>query len=271
MTTRFFFLLILVFAEPSVAAADADAWARWSAHKESDRKLDHAVWKDFLARYLDTVSEDNINRLRYGAVIGAERERLRGYLAGLEGEPVSELNRREQKAFWINLYNAKTVALVLHAYPIKSIREIKLSAHASQDGPWDAKVLEVEGIGLSLNDIEHRILRPLWKDNRIHFALNCASLGCPNLASIPFTAANSDSLLESGAADFIRSARGMRFDGRTLVLSSIFDWYKEDFGTERDKVIGFVSRYAAPTLRKKLADSRDVIKYQYDWRLNDGK
>lgn len=265
----FFFLLVLAFAHPSLAVPDSVSGERWSAHGQSDRKLDHAIWKGFLAKYLDTSAKDKINRLRYGEVPGVDREHLQTYLAGLEGEKVSVLKRSEQKAFWINLYNAKTVDVVLRAYPVGSIRDIKLSALPFQAGPWDAKVLKVEGIEVSLNDIEHRILRPLWKDNRVHFALNCASLGCPNLASIPFTAANSDSLLESGATAFLQSDRGARLDGRTLVLSSIFDWYKEDFGATQENVVGFVSRYAAPPLRKNLAGYKGGIRYQYDWKLND--
>lgn len=270
MTTPLFFLLVLAFAYPSLAAPDSKSWERWTAHRQSDRKqLDHGPWKDFLAKYLDTSADDNINRLRYGVVLKADRDSLQSYLAGLERIQVSLLNRAEQKAYWINLYNAKTAAVVLQAYPVNSIRDIKLSASPFKAGPWDARIMKVEGIDLSLNDIEHRILRPLWKDNRVHFALNCASLGCPNLASIPFSAANSDSLLENGATAFIQSDRGARFDGRTLVLSSIFDWYKEDFGTTQEKVIEFVSRYAAPTLRKILAGFKGGIRYQYDWKLND--
>lgn len=269
MPAPLFFLPLLAIACLSQAAPDAEFRERWSVHGKSDRKLDHGAWKDFLAQYLDTTAGDKINRLRYGEVTGADQGRLQAYLAGLEGEPVSRLNRPEQKAYWINLYNAKTVAVVLQAHPVGSIRDIKLSSVPLKAGPWDAKILKVEGIELSLNDIENRILRPLWKDSRVHFALNCASLGCPDLAAIPFTAANSDSLLETGAAAFIQSHRGARFDGPTLVLSSIFDWYKEDFGTTRVQVVAFVSRYATPALRKKLAEFKGSIKYQYDWKLND--
>lgn len=264
------FVLTLGFLDSPFAAPDSKPWERWEARQDSSRKqLNHGPWKLFLAKYLDTTAGDQINRVRYGQVSKADRDALDAYLAGLQEVMVGSLNRQEQKAFWINLYNAKTVAVVLRAYPVGSIRDIKLSKSLIKSGPWDDKIMRVEGIELSLNDIEHRILRPLWKDNRVHFALNCASLGCPNLASVPFTAGNSEALLNRGANDFIQSERGASFDGKSLVLSSIFDWYKEDFGSDRGKVVEFITRHSDPALRKKLQDFKGGIKYQYDWKLND--
>lgn len=264
-----FVLTVGLWVSP-FAAPSSKPWERWEAHQDSSRKqLNHGPWKVFLAKYLDTTAGDHINRVRYGQVSKGDRDALEAYLAGLQEERVGSLNRHEQKAFWVNLYNAKTVAVVLSAYPVGSIRDIKLSKSLIKSGPWDSEIMRVEGIELSLNDVEHRILRPLWKDNRVHFALNCASLGCPNLAAVPFSAANSEALLSRGANDFIQSERGASFDGKALALSSIFDWYKEDFGSDRDKVVEFISRYSDPALRKNLLDFKGGLKYQYDWTLND--
>lgn len=265
-------LLILALSLPDspLGAPNSKSWEKWAAHQESSRKqLNHDPWRVFLEKYLDTTPDDHIHRLRYGKVSNADRDALESYLDELQAEPVSSFNRDEQKAYWINLYNAMTVAVVLRNYPVGRIRDIKLSNSLFKAGPWDAKIMRVEGVELSLNDIEHRILRPLWKDNRVHFALNCASLGCPNLAAVPFTVANSQALLNRGAKDFIQSERGASFDGKALILSSIFDWYKEDFGSDRDKVVGFISRYSDPVVRKKLQDFKGGMTYRYDWNLND--
>ncbi len=264
------FILALSFPVSPIGAPISTSWEKWAAHQDSSQKqLNYGPWKVFLATYLDTTSKDQINRLRYGKVSKRDRAVLESFLEVLQGETIRTLNRQEQKAFWMNLYNAMTVAVVLRAYPIGSIREIELPNSVSKAGPWDAKIMRVEGVELSLNDIEHRILRPLWKDNRVHFALNCASLGCPNLAPVPFTAANSEALLNRGTKYFIQSERGSYLDGKTLVLSSIFDWYKEDFESDRDKVVEFISLYSDPVIRKKLEVFKGEIKYQYDWKLND--
>jgi Protein of unknown function, DUF547 len=101
----------------------------------------------------------------------------------LQTVAISAYHQQEQQAFWINLYNARTVSAVLAHYPVASLRDIRLSGLFST-GPWHAKLVTIEGEKVSLDDIEHRIVRPLWKDNRLHDALNCASLGCPNLAPV---------------------------------------------------------------------------------------
>ena len=138
-------------------------------------------------------------------------------------------------------------------------------------GPWDEDLLSVEGVELSLNDIEHRILRPIWKDKRTHYALNCASLGCPNLLPQAFTYLNTESLLEQGARDYINHPRGVKIQGENLILSKIYEWYQADFGGNEEGVIKHLQRYSK---NKKLdylhADDLE-IEYQYNWRLNSEK
>ena len=125
---------------------------------------------------------------------------------------VSGLGRDEQCAYWINLYNALTLEVVLDHYPVDSIRDIDISPGLFSQGPWGKKLITVEGEQVSLNDIEHRILRPIWRDPRIHYAINCASLGCPNLQPRPFTGRTLDHALDLAAMRFvdIRAACGSR-------------------------------------------------------------
>jgi hypothetical protein len=261
---------MLLFGLDLAAAPKADLWARWQAHDPAaDTVIDHSEWERFLDRYLITDHPSGINRLRYGDVRPGDRSRLEAYLDDLEAVAVSGLNRDEQEAFWINLYNALTVKVILDHYPVSSITKIDLSSGLFSRGPWDAKLVEIEGEAISLNDVEHRILRPIWKDPRIHYAVNCASLGCPNLQSRAYTSSNLEVLLEKGAREYVNHPRGVSFEGRRLVLSSIYEWFQEDFGSSEEGVLNHLRRYAAHELAATLENYSGRISYQYDWSLNE--
>jgi hypothetical protein len=231
--------------------------------------VDHGAWEGFLGTYVVAGDPSDVNRVRYAEVSAEDREALREYLKSLEAVGVSGLSRPEQKAYWINLYNSQTVALILEHFPVKSIRDIRISPGLFAVGPWDKKLLTVEGEGLSLNDIEHRILRPLWKDNRVHYALNCASIGCPDLQPVAFTAGNTEELLEAGARAYVNHPRGAVFEGSTLVASSIYDWFEIDFGGSKAGVTEHLLRYAEGPLADQLKGFSGRVKYRYDWSLND--
>jgi hypothetical protein len=127
--------------------------------------------------------------------------------------------------------------------------------------------VKVNGTDLSLDDIEHGILRPIWKDPRIHYAVNCASMGCPNLAPEAYKAANLESMLENAARSYINHPRGLSRDGNRLLLSSIYSWYAEDFGG-REGLKEHLLRYADDETRTMIEGSSGGFKYGYDWSLN---
>ena len=127
----------------------------------------------------------------------------------------------------------------------------------------------IEGETLSLDDIEHRILRPIWQDPRIHYAVNCASIGCPNLSNEAFTAQNTDVLLTQGAIAYINHPRGVSINNDELTLSSIYKWFKEDFGTDDRAIIQHLQTYAKPALKAQLGELSDIEGYEYDWSLNE--
>jgi Protein of unknown function, DUF547 len=265
------------FAVPAAAAFEslfapkARLWARWTAHDPgSAASVDHRPWDRFLKRYV-AHGEDGENRVAYAKVSAQDRQALDAYVKRLAATPVSRLARSEQRAYWINLYNALTLQVVLAHYPVASIRDIDISPGLFADGPWDKKLVTIEGAEVSLNDIEHRILRPIWRDPRLHYALNCASLGCPNLRRSAYTAANTEALLEAGARDYVNHRRGVSFDGPTLVVSSIYVWFEGDFGGNDAGVIAHLRRYAAPALKEMLAHATSIGRHAYDWRLNDVK
>jgi hypothetical protein len=269
---RAFVLLAAFIPAAAAAAPKAELWPRWQAHDDtSARRIDHGAWAAFLEKYLVAVA-DGPNRVRYGAVTPADRARLDGYIASLAATPVDALARAEQLPFWIDLYNALTVRVVLDHYPVEKILDIDISPGFFAVGPWGKKLIAIEGEALSLDDIEHRILRPIWRDARIHYALNCASLGCPDLQPQPFTRANTDAMLDAAARAYLASGRGIWFDrDGTLGASSIFKWYRADFGRDDREVIDYFKRYAPPALRARLDGARDIGVYYYDWMLNDAR
>jgi hypothetical protein len=259
-------LILALIATHSFAAPDARLWPRWAEHNDqSTKSIQHDSWHRLLNRYV-VKSGDGINRFAYQAVSGEDRIQLSKYLATLAETPISQYNRRQQRAFWINLYNALTIQAILDNYPVESIRDIKSGFFSS--GPWSLELISIEGEALTLDDIEHRILRPIWQDSRIHYAVNCASLGCPNLQQQAFTADNTEALLNQAASEFINHPRAVAIDNNELVVSSIYDWFEDDFGDERG-VIMHIKQFADDQLTLKLGDFNEIDDYHYDWRLND--
>lgn len=251
------------------AAPSAKLWSLWEAHSpNSTLTVDHSPWDKLLKKYLIVDHPSGINRFRYADVTQQDRQALGEYLAQLQKIKVSSLNKEVQKAYWVNLYNSLTVKVILEHYPVKSIMDIDISPGFFSNGPWDAKLLQVEGEKISLNDIEHRILRPIFKDNRLHYALNCASIGCPNLQPIAFTAANIDELLEAGAKDYINSPRGAQIIKGKLQVSSIYKWFQADFGDSEAGVISHMRKYAQGGLVDTLKTYKKGLRFHYDWGLN---
>ena len=260
-------LLAILSAVAAAAAPKAELWARWSAHDDASRRtINHRAWDDFLAEFVS--ARDGINVVDYAAARDAARDSLQSYLRRLAQVNISEYARGEQRAYWINLYNALTVETILAHYPVAGIRDIDISPGLFADGPWGKKQITVEGAQLSLDDIEHRILRPIWRDARIHYAVNCASVGCPNLAMRAYTAANADELLEQGAKEFINHPRGAVVEDGELFVSSIYTWFADDFGGGDAGVIRHLKQYAAPELRAQLDGVTAVSGDDYDWSLN---
>lgn len=237
--------------------------AQFTASGENAEVIDHASFDGFLKKYVKP-NADGLNRVTYGDVADADAKALDTYIEQLEAVEVSTLKRDEQFAYWVNLYNATTVKVILDNYPVDSIRDIGTLGL----GPWRDKRLTVEGQEVSLDDIEHAILRPGWQDVRIHYAVNCASIGCPNLSTSAFTSANLEELLEAGAKAYINSPRGFSEADGQLVASSIFEWYQVDWGSE-ENVLEHAREYAEGET-EELLDRHDVVgKYDYSWTLNE--
>ena len=234
-------------------------------------KPDHAPWARLLEAHLEQGEGGAPNRFDYGALKanGEDRAALRSYIASLEATDPGVLSRDEAFAFWVNLYNALTVEVVIDHYPVASIRDIAISPGLFSTGPWGKKLVTVAGRELSLDDIEHGILRPDFGDSRVHYAVNCASVGCPDLASRPYTGDELDAMLDRAARAYVNSPRGARVENGRLTASSIFKWYMKDFGGTEEGVLAELRKYAGPDLAAALENVSGVASYDYDWSLND--
>jgi hypothetical protein len=237
-----------------------------------------AAYGELLKKYVVAVPS-GVNLIDYAkwTKSAADLARLDAYLADLQARKPSGMARDEAFAFWVNLYNAATLKLILDNYPVKSIRDIPSTGTGLFDfkaysGPWRTKFLKVEGDSLSLDDIEHGILRPKFNDPRIHYAVNCASIGCPDLKPAPWTAASLEADLDAAARGYINHRRGVSIgrDGGVRV-SSIYEWFKEDFGGSDKGILTHLSNHARPALRKTLAAKKSISGHDYDWSLNEVK
>lgn len=224
----------------------------------ADNSVDNTIYGKLLTKYVKDGEVDYQG-------LKSEEKLLDRYLKVLEDTDSRELSRNERFAFYVNAYNAWTIKLILTGYPeVKSIKDLG----SLFKSPWKKEICKVDREVISLDDIEHRIIRPTFKDPRVHFAVNCASRGCPKLKSEPYTGATMDRDLDMAAEKFINDSQKNYLKGETLYISSLFKWFSEDFGND---IVGFVSRYASGKLKEELAARAGKIKIEYldyDWLLN---
>lgn len=212
--------------------------------------ISHQQWDSLLEQYVD--QQGNVNYKAFKK----DEDALNDYLEHLQRhEPGNDWNRTEILAYYINLYNAATVQLILHNYPVSSIRDIKQ--------PWGRKWIQVGEKALSLNQIEHKILRKMGEP-RIHFALNCASASCPKLLNTAFKAATLEEQLDKVTREFINDPNKNEIAPERIALSALFKWYKKDF-TSQGSLLNYISQYSDESF---LANAKvDYLKY--DWSLNE--
>ena len=262
--------LCVIYSATCLSDDFDDANINWQENNPSNTSIiDHQIWSDFLTRYIH--SSNGINLLDYRSAKKHGIKQLNKYINQLSATSIARYNRLEQQAFWINLYNALTVRLIVNAYPIESIKSIKLMMFSlTSFSPWDRQLVTINGVNLTLNNIEHKILRSYWSDPRIHYAVNCASISCPNLANQAYTAKHLEAMLNAAAIAYVNHPRAVDFiDSEAMILSSIYDWYRKDFGGRDQAILSHLIKYAKPLLANQLKTFSGKIKYQYDWDLNN--
>mgnify|MGYP003148431345 CR=1 FL=1 len=213
-------------------------------------QLDHSQWDILLKKHVDYTG--NVDYKSFARDIDALQDYL-DYLA--KNRPTDMAPKPEKLAYYINLYNAATIKLILDNYPTKSIKDIK--------NPWGKDIVQMGIEKISLGDLEHKILRKM-DEPRIHFAINCASYSCPKLLNTAFTAANLEKLLEQTAIDFINDPKRNVLTKEKASLSEIFNWYKKDF-TKNSSLIDYLNKYAS----QKLTSDTKINYLNYNWGLNE--
>ena len=210
---------------------------------------DFKSWDGFVAKYVTTKGEVNYSAIKSNS---KELQNIISYFSTTK--VASSWSKNDQLAFWINAYNAYTIHLIVQNYPIKSIKDL------DKGKPWDVKRLTIGGTKYSLNNVENDIIRPKFKDARIHFAVNCGAKSCPPLLNEAFVGANLDAQLDKMSKQFVNGSGVVKNTENQITVSRIFDWYKDDFGN----VVSFINTYRTQNVNKNAA-----VKYlDYDWSLN---
>ena len=258
-------LMAFLVLGPSNAAAQSKLKKFGEFSDEQTVSVDHSEWNRILQAYIVEL-EDARTIFKYGDVTDADKKALSDYVNNLEAVDTSDLTKEQAYAYWVNFYNALTIEVVLDGYPVKSIKDLDIFKR----GPWHQKLAKVRGVDLTLNNVEHDILRAHWSDPRTHYAVNCASYGCPNLQAVAFTVENTDELLTKGALEFINHERGIFVsDAGSVRASSIYKWYQVDFGDSDEKVLEHVRQYANDDLKAKLEGKTKIDSFEYGWLLNE--
>jgi len=234
----------------------------FGSNDNSEATIDHAGWNALLQEYV-VEGDRGVNLVEYNRLKSEAVDDLASYLEAMQAVTIEEFGADEQFAFWVNLYNAATVDVILKNLPLDSIRSIGLLGA----GPWKDDAVTVAGRTLSLDNIEHDILRPQWQDVRIHYAVNCASIGCPNLAREAYTGAKLEEMLEAASKAFVNHPRGFGGEPDAIIASSIFDWYQDDWGSVQD-VLDHAREYAEGPTATLLEEASEIEDYGYDWAIN---
>lgn len=209
----------------------------------------HDAWDQLLRKYVTSTGNVNYSGFK------ADEAQLDAYLKSLADNPIQDgWSRGKKMAYWINAYNAFTVKLIVQNYPVSSITKL----HGGK--PWDHKWINLGGKTYTLNNIENDILRPVYKDARIHFAVNCAAKSCPPLLNRAWTASNLEANFEKQAKAFINSSKFNSIEANSIKVSKIFEWYAKDFGN----LVDYLNKYSTTKI-----DANAQIGYkEYDWALN---
>lgn len=232
---------------------------------------DHQLFTDVLKKYV-------INGLVDYKNLKSDKT-LDKYLSELSNTNPYDLNRNQKLAFWINAYNAFTIEIVRDNYPIESITDLhtggKVIGYLLGKTVWDKEFITINNKKYSLNDIEHKILRKMGEP-RIHFAIVCASISCPELLNEAYVADKIDTQLENQTRKFINDKTRNHFDlkNRKAYISEIFNWFGEDFGKSDENILRFIANYVPDNISKDIKSNIsnwDISFNDYNWNLNELK
>ena len=211
----------------------------------------HELWNELLGKHVSINGNVDYNGFKQ------DSKDLQNYISALQADysSIKEHSKAQKLAYWINVYNALTIDLILRNYPLNSIKDIK--------DPWDHRLWKFNEKWLNLNDIEHKILRKM-DEPRLHFAIVCASESCPKLLNKAYSANNLDEQLTIATKDFLSDASKNELSENSIKLSKIFKWFAKDFKTD-ESLIEFLNQYSDITIAENAKKSYK----EYSWELND--
>lgn len=242
--------------------------------KEMNSKTSpHANWTAILQKYVSAPDAVGLTHFDYAGLKGsaADTAKLQGYIADLGATNPDTLSRDEAIAYYANLYNALTIDLIIQNYPLNSIRKAKTYNGKKVSGllgPWKKVETTINGQTVSLDDVEHQILRVKYPSPYVHYMVNCASVGCPNLLDEAWEASSYEAVRKQAASDYINSPRGVVITPKGLKVSSIYKWFKEDFGGSKETVLEHIREYADADLAAAIDGGAKIVDYGYDWSVN---
>ncbi|STX27838.1 putative Ser/Thr protein kinase [Legionella beliardensis] len=263
-----FLVALLLISNIAIASSTKNLWGIWQVYNPlSTKTISHQDWQDFLNKRVIT-NEEGINLVDYPRLTEDDLNLLKRYIGSMSHINISNYNRQEQLAYWINLYNALTIQTIVNYYPIGSIEEINISPGLFSVGPWGAKLITINNMALSLDDIQNRIIRPIWNDPRTLYALNNGSIGAANLSKQAYQGSTIDKQLNHAAFKYINSLRGVQVIEGALIVSKLYEWYAEDFGGTKQNIIKHLQQFAKEPLTSQLNHVNSVDSYIYNWHLN---
>jgi hypothetical protein len=227
---------------------------------QNGEAITHDIWNELLVRNVDSLGQVN-----YTGFI-RDKDSLQDYLDLLSANPAnSAWTKDAQLAYWINVYNAFTVKLIIDNYPLESIKDL----HPTLKIPglrtvWHKKFFEIGGVAMDLNTVEHKILRKEFDEPRIHFAIVCASLSCPSLLNEAYVADKLEDQLQGQAIRFVNDSFRNKIEKDNVQVSKIFSWFRGDF-TKEGNLIDYLNQYS----EKAISSDAKIQYLDYDWSLNE--
>lgn len=256
---------LLAASSAALAASQTELAQHWQAHdNSSSATIDHSAFATFLDNYV-VEREHAANLVRYAKVTADAHANLEAYIAKLAQVPLADYNRDVQLAYWLNLYNAALLDLVLDHYPVKSVTAIG----GRNTSPWAIPVVRIDGYQLTLNDIRQRILEPIWNEPLIGYGLSWAAMGGPELRAEPYSADGVFLQLRDSAERFINSPQGLTIKDDRLIVSRFFDWNRADFGDTDIALISQLREHAQPALSVRVDIFDTISEFKFNWQLND--
>lgn len=220
----------------------------------------HQQWDKLLKKYVNTAGMVNYKGFQ------SDKSELDAYLKTLsDNAPQKSWSENDQKAFWINAYNAFTVSLILQHYPVKSIKDIGGKIYKINTA-WDIKFITIGGEKYDLNNIEHKMLRRKFEDPRIHFAIVCASMSCAKLRREAYIGSKLEAQLDDQGKDFLNDKSKNRISADKAEISKYFTWYGGDF-TKNGSLVDFINKYS----QTKINSNTKISYLDYNWSLNEQK